>query len=186
MPAKIKQPRKKKVDWLRAGLSVLEAEGIQGVRVERLARDLNVAKSGFYWHFRNRQQLYDELIAYWEREFTQNVTANEELSQLPPADRLSRTAHLVFEQDLGRFDLPFRAWAQSDPKVFARVIRVYDQRLAWLRQIFRELGFKGAELEMRTRLFVGYHSWERSTFPPPSKALAKRLIKRRIEFFLRP
>ena len=181
-----KQLRRKKEDWLRTALAVLEAEGIQGVRVVRLARDLNVAKSGFYWHFKDRQQLYDELLDYWEREFTQNVTANVELALLPPADRLSRTAHLIFEHDLGRFDLPFRAWAQGDPAVRLRVNRVYEQRLGWTRQIFRELGFKGAQLEMRARLFVGYHSWEKTSFPPPSKAQAKRLIKLRIEFFLRP
>jgi AcrR family transcriptional regulator len=186
VPAKNKQPRRKKVDWLRAALSVLEAEGVQGVRVERLARDLNVAKSGFYWHFRDRQQLYDDLVDYWEREFTQAVTQNAELALLPPEERLRRTSQLIFEHDLNRFDLAFRAWGQADPEVLARFNRIEEERLAWLRQIFREFGFKGAELEMRVRIFVGYHSWERSTLPPPSKAQAKRLIKRRIDFFLHP
>ena len=186
MVTKKEQPRRKKVDWLRAALQVLEAEGIRGVRVERLARDLNVAKSGFYWHFKNRQQLYDEMLDYWEKEFTQAVTQNAELALLPPKERLSRTSQLIFEHDLNRFDLAFRAWGQADPEVLARVHRVDEERLAWLRQIFRELGFKGADLEMRTRLFLGYHSWERSTFSPPSKAQAKRLIQRWIEFFLRP
>lgn len=180
------QRRRKKRDWLEAALTVLEAEGIEGVRVERLARDLNVAKSGFYWHFQDRQALYDELLDYWEKEFTQVVTASSELAALSPEERLLSTAHTIFEHDLARFDLPFRAWAQGNPAVLERVNRVYEQRLNWVRQIFRELGFKGAQLEMRARLFVGYHSWERTMFPAPSKAAAKRLIKRRIEFFLRP
>jgi AcrR family transcriptional regulator len=181
-----RQRRRKKQDWLEAALTVLEAEGIEGVRVERLARDLNVAKSGFYWHFEDREELYDELLDYWEEEFTQVVTASSELAALPPRERLSLTAKMIFEHDLARFDLPFRAWAQGNPAILERVNRVYEQRLTWVRKIFRELGFKGAQLEMRSRLFVGYHSWERTTFPPPSKAQAKRLIQRRIEFFLRP
>ena len=67
MVTKQNQPRRKKVDWLRAALAVFESEGIEGVRVERLARDLNVAKSGFYWHFKDRDQLYDELLGLWEK-----------------------------------------------------------------------------------------------------------------------
>ena len=184
--SKNKQPRRKKVDWLRAALAVFENEGIEGVRVERLARDLNVAKSGFYWHFKDRDQLYDELLGLWEQESTQDVTTSDEIVSLPPADRLLRTAYLIWEHDLARFDLPFQAWAQKDPKVLARVLHVYDQRLSWIRQMFRELGFKGADLEMRTRLFVGYHSWERTAFPHQSKAQAKRLIKRRIDLLVRP
>lgn len=180
------QPRKKKADWIRVALAVFESEGIKGVRVERLARDLNVAKSGFYWHFKDRDQLYDELLRIWEKESTQAVTSSDEIVSLPPVDRLLRTAFMICEHDMARFDLPFQAWAQGNPKVLARVNRVYDHRLAWIRKIFRELGFKGVDLEMRTRLFVGYHSWERTTFPQLSKVQAKRLIRRRIELLVRP
>ena len=186
MVVKEKQRRKKKIDWLRAAFEAFEAEGIEGVRVERLARDLNVAKSGFYWHFRDRAQLYDELLDLWEQESTKVVTASVELAALDPADRLLRTAHLILEQELGRMDLYFIAWAQHRPEVHTRVNEVYDTRLSWVRQIFRELGFKGDDVEMRARLFVAYHSWERIAFPDQSKAQAKRLIKRRVEFFIRP
>ena len=180
------QPRRKKSDWLGAALAVLEAEGVGGVRVERLARDLNVAKSGFYWHFKNRQDLCDELLTYWEHEFTGVVTSNVELAVLPPADRLLRAMQMVWEYDLGRFDLAFRAWAQGQPEILDRVNRIYEKRLSFARTIFRELGFTGAELEMRTYLWVGYHSWERITFPEWSKEKAKRFIKRRVAFFIRP
>ena len=180
------QPRRKKADWLGTALSVLEAEGLGGVRVERLARKLNVAKSGFYWHFKDRQDLLEQMFAYWEHEFTRVVTSNVELAVLPPADRLLRAMRIVWEHDLGRFDLPFRAWAQGEPEILARVNRVYDQRLSFARNIFRELGFTGAELEMRTYLWVGYHAWERTAFPQMSTSQAKRLIKRRVAFFIRP
>jgi len=180
------QPRRKKADWLGLALEVLETEGVGGVRVERLARKLNVAKSGFYWHFKDRQDLLEQMLTYWEHEFTRVLTSNVKLAVLPPADRLLRVMHMVWEHDLGRFDLPFRAWAQGEPEVLVRVNRVYNQRLSFTRKIFRELGFTGAELEMRTRLLVGYHSWERTTFPHMSTAQAKRLIKRRVAFFIRP
>jgi AcrR family transcriptional regulator len=73
------QIRKKKADWLEAALDVFEKEGIEGVRVERLARGLNVAKSGFYWHFKDRDDLHEQMLRYWEDEFTGVVTLNVEL-----------------------------------------------------------------------------------------------------------
>ena len=63
-----KSPRRKRVskaEWLAQSLEVLAAEGVQGVRVERLARDLGIAKAGFYWHFRDRRDLMQSLLDYW-------------------------------------------------------------------------------------------------------------------------
>ena len=186
MATKNRQPRRKKADWLGLALLILQAEGINGVRVERLARELNVAKSGFYWHFKDRQDLFEQMLVYWEPEFTGVVTSNVELALVPPADRLLRAMQMVWEHDLGRFDLAFRAWGQGEPEILARVNRIYKKRLSFARAIFRELGFTGAELEMRTYLWVGYNSWEVIAFPQMPASQAKRLIKRRAAFFLRP
>jgi len=184
MPKK-EQARRKKIDWLRAALAAVEADGIEGVRVERLARTLNVAKSGFYWHFKDRAELYDELLELWEEESTAAVTSSAELAVLEPAERLLQAAHLIFEKDLGRLDLPFWAWARSSPEVRERVRRVYEVRFSWIRKSFRELGFKGADLEMRVRLFLIYHSWEGIAFKEGSTASARRLIKLRVELLTR-
>ena len=54
--------RVSKDQWLAAALEELEKGGIEAVRVERLARILNVARSGFYWHFKNRDDLYRHLL----------------------------------------------------------------------------------------------------------------------------
>ena len=67
-----KLPRKRvtKAEWQELALKVLASEGVQGVRVERLARDLGIAKAGFYWHFRDRRDLLQSILAYWANEFT--------------------------------------------------------------------------------------------------------------------
>ena len=46
---------------------------------------------------------------------------------------------------------------------------------------FAELGFKGDDLEMRTMLFVCYHSLELPMFPEISSERRRELIARRIE-----
>ncbi len=67
----------------------------------------------------------------------------------------------------------------------ARVSEVYEMRLAWIRRNLEEVGFRGDDLEMRTRLFVCYHTWERTMFPRQSDAQSKKLIKQRMALLLR-
>ena len=60
-----RRARVSKSDWLKAGLEVLKKSGIEAVRVERLASNLGVAKSGFYYHFRDRHDLCKQMLDYW-------------------------------------------------------------------------------------------------------------------------
>ena len=46
---------------------------------------------------------------------------------------------------------------------------------------FADMGFAGADLEMRTRLFVTYHSWEWHGFPYHSKKSMRELIPLRLK-----
>jgi AcrR family transcriptional regulator len=183
--ARQRQRRRTKADWLEAGLEALESGGVESVRVEGLARTLKVAKSGFYWHFRDRVHLLEEMLDFWAHAYTEIVTENPELTALPPEKRLLATTNMIRGHDLARYDLPVRAWAQTDPSVLARVMGVYKARLRWLRRILRELGFSGDDLEMRTRLFVCYHTWEPTMFPGQSDERTKRLTKQRVAFLIR-
>ena len=54
--------RVSKGEWLDMALDILTHEGIEGVRIERLADRLGISKSGFYWHFRDRDDLYRQLL----------------------------------------------------------------------------------------------------------------------------
>ena len=52
-------------DWIDAAWNTLGEAGVDGVRVEALARSLGVTKGSFYWHFKNRQDLIDALYDRW-------------------------------------------------------------------------------------------------------------------------
>jgi hypothetical protein len=67
---------------------------------------------------------------------------------------------LLREGRLGRHDAAVRAWALQERGLAERIASVEESRLAYLRSIFSEMGFRGGELEMRTRLFVVFHSME--------------------------
>ena len=57
--AKVRTPRGA---WVDAALQALAAGGPDAVRVEALAVSLGVSKGGFYWHFKDRQALLEEML----------------------------------------------------------------------------------------------------------------------------
>jgi AcrR family transcriptional regulator len=52
--------------WLDAGLGLLAQRGVGAVRITDLARRLNVTKGSFYWHFRDRADLFEAMLEMWE------------------------------------------------------------------------------------------------------------------------
>jgi AcrR family transcriptional regulator len=169
-----------KAEWLQTALMMLEKEGIEAIRVERIARELGISKSGFYWHFKNRCDLQRQMMSYWAYEFSEIVMHHPDTQTGPPKKRLEKIMELLIIGNLTRYEGPFLAWAKTDPEIARQVRAVYKKRLNYLENIFQELGFEGQELEMRTNLFVCYHTWERSMFDKKSKKSLQSLIKCRV------
>jgi AcrR family transcriptional regulator len=170
-----------KAEWLEAGLNTLSERGSAGLTVEGLAQRLGIAKAGFYWHFKNRDDLMHQLLDHWVEQTTEVVTANVKVQALAPKSRLAATAEMVLEHDLGRYDLATRQWALHDRMAVRAVRKVNRIRLDFVGKAFAELGFTGDDLEMRTMLFVCYHTWESSMFPEVSRKRRRELIAKRLE-----
>lgn len=150
--------------WLKTALDVFEKEGVRAVRVETLAKRIGVSKSGFYWHFENREDLIRALLKYWEDLENSPISALVSEGPVDAASVLAMVADIVDREDLSRLDAAIRQWAKTDPEV-ARAYRAkLTRRLHVIRTLFSELGFSGAELEMRVRTFVCYVSSERDMF----------------------
>jgi len=180
-----KNIRVSKDQWLAKALETLELEGIEGVKIERLAKQLGISRSGFYWHFKNRQDMLQHLLDYWAREYTGIITDNADMKKLDAKRRLLINMKMVRDKKLAKYDLAMNAWAKVDPLVYEVVKKVIKMRLDFNREIFAELGFDGDELEMRTRLFVCYHSWEDIMFTDDTDNKNLRLQKLRHKMFIK-
>src|SRR5580704_12078371 len=51
--------------WLDTARAALIEEGTAGVEINKLAKRLGSSRSGFYWFFKDRSQLLEELLKYW-------------------------------------------------------------------------------------------------------------------------
>jgi AcrR family transcriptional regulator len=172
--------RVSKGEWLDTALDVLTYEGIEGVRIERLADRLGISKSGFYWHFRDRDDLYQQLLEFWEHEMTGVITENPEINQGPAAKRLENIMKTIGDYELNRAEASIFVWSQRDTRVRKVMNRVNRERLRYLRALFEELGFEGDELDMRTQLFAAYTASEYSFLHHLPKSQRNRLLKRRM------
>ena len=169
-----------KGEWLQAAAAALARGSVSDISVGQLARDLGISKSGFYWHFKNRNDLLSELLDFWSHEVTEVITENEEVMSLKPTERLTRTAEMILDYDLVRYEMGVRQWALTD-KTAARAVRaVTRKRLDFVRQALTELGMEGDDADMRAMLFVCYQTWESSTFSEISRKRRRQLIAKRI------
>lgn len=156
--------------WLNMGLELFAVHGVDGLRVERLARSLGVAKSGFYCHFSDREVLLDHILDYWAHEYTEVITDNQRLKELDARERIGLAFVMVFEQNLAQHDAAIDLWSRQDKRVARKRKQAIDKRLAFFRNAFSELGFKGDDLEMRTKVCAVFQMGERQVLGPGKKA----------------
>jgi AcrR family transcriptional regulator len=165
-----------KGEWLQAAAEALARGSVADISVGQLARDLGISKSGFYWHFKSRDDLLSELLDFWFHEVTEIITENEEVLTLKPAERLTRTAEMILDYDLVRYEMGIRQWALADKTAAKAVRAVNRKRMGFVRQAFEELGMEDDDADMRAMLFVCYQTWESSTFSEISRKRRRQLI----------
>jgi AcrR family transcriptional regulator len=125
-------------DWMQAARVALLHSGPDGVRVEPLARALGVTKGSFYWHFRDRADLLEALLAEWEAEVS--LLSDAIGSADPAADlrkillEVERRTH-ASERGEWPSDAAIFAWAAVDPMVAKRVNRGEVIRMKLLREL---------------------------------------------------
>jgi AcrR family transcriptional regulator len=156
-----KEARVTREEWLGKALELFAVRGADGLRVEQLARSLDIAKSGFYCHFKGKDDLLDQLLDYWTTEYTEVITKNTKLLNLPARERLQLSMRMIFELNLTEHDAAIDIWSRRDAGVARTRQRVMNIRLKFFRDAFEELGFTGDDLEMRTRVCAVFQMGER-------------------------
>jgi AcrR family transcriptional regulator len=166
--AKVGAPRKRvpvgRQAWLDTARQALIEEGTAGIEINKLAKRLSSTRGGFYWFFASRQQLLDELAAYWAETSTapfENIVRTAGRSGLEESAALAQL--WVEESDYDpKWDGAVRDWARTSLPVRKLVAAVDQRRIRVLEKIFVDLGFKGKDALIRARVTyyhqVGYYA----------------------------
>ena len=138
-------------NWAEAALEALAEEGLQGVAVEPLARRIRATKGSFYWHFSDRGDLLAATLELWERHETDAVINMVEGVADPLARLVSLLRFALGGAASGSCDTALLAVA-SDPRVAPTLERVTRKRVAFLEQLYRDLGLATEEAARHARL----------------------------------
>ena len=143
-------------DWLRAALETMREKGVDGVKVAPLAAEMGVTTGSFYWHFKNRRELLDGLLEFWEHTMTETAIEEARRFEGSATDRILFLMGQVMISDLAGYDLPIWHWAQSDEGAGVVFQRAIEKRFAFATWMFSEVGFPRQEAEVRGRMMVVY------------------------------
>jgi AcrR family transcriptional regulator len=169
-----------KLQWLDAGLDALTRFPATDIKVDSLAQILGIARAGFYWHFKNRENYISQLLEHWLHKVTEAITKNPDILAMEPKARLIVTAELIHDHDLARAEPSILLLAAQD-KAAAKVVKKANKlRLEYVSNTLKDLGFEGDDLVMRAMLYIAYHSWETTVFSEISRKRRRELIASRI------
>ena len=144
-------PKLGRQDWIDIGLKVLAKNGIKSIRVELLAKLMNVTKGSFYWHFKNREELLDALLQEWSDRDTDKIIEQIEAIDGDASNKLLYLFELCCKDD-GELEKAVRAWATNDSKAATILAQVDQRRLEYTRDLFLQLGFTPFEAMVRARM----------------------------------
>lgn len=172
--------------WIRRALAVVAEDGMDGLRVETLAKKLGVTKGSFYWHFRDRRDLVDAVLTTWRDGRIGDIRKQ---TSAEPGGELDALRHTIDVYSAARnrkgiaIEAAIRMWARQDAATAAIVEEVDATRLDCTRQLFVALGLPEAEAKARSVLLYAYvfgFSMMQCGGFPMDAAAAKRWITERI------
>ena len=132
-------------------LTVIGESGIEAVAVEPIAAALGVTKGSFYWHFRTRRELVEAALQRWEHRATVDIIAGLAPIGDPQARLRALFAIAFLETPEDRIEDAILG-AVADSSATAAVERVNSQRLGYLVQAFRDIGFPPSVARRRARI----------------------------------
>jgi AcrR family transcriptional regulator len=122
--------------WLRAARRAMLKGGYGAASVEGLARTLGVTKGSFYWHFRTRAELLDELLQEWELETSELFARASAFGDVREGLQwlMAESGRRVVASERGDApsDAAIFAWSATDPRVARCVAKVEEIRVAFL------------------------------------------------------
>jgi AcrR family transcriptional regulator len=142
--------------WIEAGFAEIARSGVEGVRVEVLAKNLGVTKGGFYRRFKDRAALLEGMLQSWR---AGRIAAIEQQASLDGATARHRLQSLIrlYSERMNTegmaIELAIRQWARCDEAAAEAVASVDAARLKNVGQLYRSTGLTAEQADAQAFLF---------------------------------
>src|SRR3954468_19526354 len=174
--------------WIEAGFRELARSGVEGVRVEVLAKNLGVTKGGFYRRFRDRAALLDGMLQAWSAGRIAAIEKQTSLDGATARERLKALIALYSERmntEGMAVELAIRQWARSDEPAAAAVASVDAARLQNVGHLYRAAGLSPDEADAQAFLFYCFIFGQSLLFLERGPRQRAQLIARSAETLLK-
>ena len=152
--------------WLAAAKEAFIESGLDAVKIQPLASRLGIARTSFYWFFKDRAALLAALLDLWEEGNTGSLLAATGAYAETASEAVLNLIGIFLEGGPfePRFDLAVRGWAHRSEAVAARVNAADAARLTAISQMFARFGYAESEADVRARTVylvqIGYISMQ--------------------------
>ena len=139
--------------WLAAAKQALLETGLDAVKIQPLASRLNIARTSFYWFFKDRTALLDALLEEWEAKNTGAFVEACEAYAESISEGILNLITVFHDEALfePRLDFAVRGWAHQSEAVTARVNAADECRLVAIREMFERFGYASDDADVRAR-----------------------------------
>ncbi|MFC0324853.1 TetR/AcrR family transcriptional regulator [Halomonas organivorans] len=150
--------------WLNAAFELLLESGVGSVRILALAKRLNVARTSFYWFFKDREALLNALIERWREKNTRGLIRQTEAYAEGIVEAILNVFDCWLDPDLFDSQLEFaiRSWALQSDEVAREIDAADEERIEALTGMFVRHGYESLAANVRGRTIyltqIGYIS----------------------------
>jgi AcrR family transcriptional regulator len=162
----IEPARSTREDWLNLAIRTLVSDGIDQVKVQVMAKALNVSRSSFYWFFESLSDLHNQLLEHWLAKNTGPIIERA----MRPAHSITKAILNVFEcwvdENLfdPQLDMAIRLWARRSEIVKTVVHQADTARLEAISAMYRRYGYEEEDANIRARVLyftqIGHYTLE--------------------------
>jgi AcrR family transcriptional regulator len=155
-----------RAQWLDLALETLIKQGVDGVRILPLAQQLGVSRSSFYWYFKSRQDLLDQLLQHWRGTNTGAIVERAKRSAATIIHAVLNVFECWADERLfnPQLDFAIRSWARRSKSVRRSVDDADNARLEAIRDMYIRHGYGGEDAFIRARVLyymqIGYYTLE--------------------------
>jgi AcrR family transcriptional regulator len=152
--------------WLQAAYETLLDSGIDAVKIQPLARKLNLSRTSFYWFFKDREELLGALVMRWREKNTGSIVKQSAAYAESVAEAMLNVFDCWLDNSLfdSQFEFAIRSWALQSPDIVQDVQSADRIRLDALTRLFMRFGFREPSADVRARTIylvqIGYISMQ--------------------------
>lgn len=142
--------------WLAAAYETLTQNGVDAVKIMPLAERLGMTRTGFYWHFKDRNALLEAMILAWEEKNTGNLVAQTKAYAETITEAMFNLFDCWLDETLfdARLDLAIRNWARNDADLQVRLEKADAARAKAIATMFERFGYSETQAEVRAMSII--------------------------------